>query len=287
MPHTRAYARTRHLHTRWTLQHTEMSVLKFLAALCTLLPQLSFGALFTGHRAFFMVFSPMLHSPDWPTKYKEYKGGIVVMNPFNASKATVQKVREDLDAKVLMYWDTMDIQIKVEGAKCLHSTPNRDCSDVSNDWTRCASGAMPCCFSYDCDAFKTTTCPEDDYARALWAIYKPEWCVNELGAVGKPNTPICTYGKGPLACHSPQSNAAVVPFLAGWLTSHGYDGVYFDEYFKSWKIDFPFPVDTNGDGKPDTLEETKRQYNTYRPPFSAALRKALGPDAIMIANSGP
>jgi Ca2+-binding EF-hand superfamily protein len=207
----------------------------------------------TGHRAFFMVFSPMLESPDWPSAYEEYRGGIVVMNPFNASKATVHKVRQDLDVKVVMYFDTQDIQIKVQG-KCLGSDANRLCSDVSTDWRRCASGAMPCCFSYECNAFNTSACPEDDYARrALGAVYKPSWAVNELVA-GKPGTPICTYGKGPLGCYSAASNAALVPFLHGWLTSHAYDGVYFDEYFAEWKLVFPFPVDTDGDGKVDFQE---------------------------------
>ena len=127
--------------------------------------------------------------------------------------------------------DTQDIQIKAKG-KCLGSRANRLCSDVSSDWTRCASGAMPCCYSFECNAFNTTTCPEDDFARALWKVYKPEWAVNELGPGA--GTPICTYGKGPLGCHSAASNAALVPFLAAWLVSHGYDGIYFDEYFAKW-----------------------------------------------------
>ena len=58
----------------------------------------------TGHRAFFMVFSPMLDSPDWPAAYLQYRGGIVVMNPFNTSKATVQRVKDELGVKVVMYW---------------------------------------------------------------------------------------------------------------------------------------------------------------------------------------
>ena len=91
----------------------------------------------------------------------------------------------------------------------------------------------------------------------------------------------------PLACHSAQSNAALVPFVADWVTSRGYDGVYFDEYFKAWTQTFPFPVDTDGDGKPETLAETQTQYDKYRPAFSAALRTALGPGALMIANSDP
>ena len=56
-------------------------------------------------------------------------------------------------------------------------------------------------------------------------------------------------------------------------------------YFKAWTRTFPFPVDTDGDGKADTPAETRAQYDKYRPAFSAALRKALGPNAIMVANS--
>jgi hypothetical protein len=238
----------------------------------------------TGHRAFFILFTPMLDSPDWPSKYEEYRGGVIVMNPFNASKEAVQKVRDDLNARVVMYFDTVNIQIKAQG-RCLGSTANKICSNTATDWTRCASGAMPCCYGYNCNAYNTTTCPEDDYARALWKVYKPEWAVNQL-TQGQPDTPICRYGKGPLACYSAASNAALVPFLADWLVGHGYDGVYFDQYFKGWSTKFPYPVDTDGDGTADTLAETQKQYNLYRPQFSAALRKALGPDAIMIANSG-
>ena len=207
------------------------------------------------------------------------------------------------------YYDTQDVQIKATNGKCLNAKPSRICSDTSDGWTRCASGAMPCCYSYNCDAYSTTACPEDDYALALASVYKQTWAVNELQqqpphapaqlvpdlhlhAVNGPmqtaasvRTPICTYGKGPLGCHSAASNAALVPFLADWVTSRGYDGLYFDEYFKAWYHTFPYPVDTDGDGKPDTLEDTKEQYNTFRPAFTAALRRRLGPDALMIANS--
>ena len=33
-------------------------------------------------RAFFTVFQPMLESPDWPSAYSEYQGGVVIMNPY-------------------------------------------------------------------------------------------------------------------------------------------------------------------------------------------------------------
>ena len=178
------------------------------------------------------------------------------MNPFNASKATVSKVRRDLGVKVLMYYDTQDIQIHTPTGKCLNPTPNKICTDrdAATGWTRCASGAMPCCFSHECNAYTSTACPEDDYARALASAFDAKWCVNELtpsppataatkamitGAVANAaaaaaaadeRVPVCAYGKGPLGCHSAQSNAAMVPFLADWIAGHGYDGVYFDEY---------------------------------------------------------
>ena len=81
-------------------------------------------------------------------------------------------------------------------AGCVAANP-RICSDTAADWTRCASGAMPCCFSYNCDAYNTTTCPEDDYARALNAVYKPEWAVNELHHGARPSRDrVAGYGHG-------------------------------------------------------------------------------------------
>ena len=40
------------------------------------------------------------------------------------------------------------------------------------------------------------------------------------------------------------------------------------------------------DGQPDSQAAMKAQYDKWRPAFSAGLRAALGPDALMIANSG-
>ena len=77
-----------------------------------------------------MVFSPMLDAHDWPAAYAQYSGGIVVMNPFNASAATVAKVRADLNAKVVMYWDTEDIQIKAAG-RCLSPGGNTNIATIA------------------------------------------------------------------------------------------------------------------------------------------------------------
>ena len=146
----------------------------------------------------------------------------------------VQKVRDELKVKVLMYWDTEDIQIKAANGRCLGTAPNKICNDSATDWTRCASGTMPCCFSFECDAYRTTTCPDDDFSEALRAVYPQSLAVNDLAEegglplrplAGGSGVPICTYGKGPLGCHSNRSNTALVPFLAGWIKSRGYDGM--------------------------------------------------------------
>jgi hypothetical protein len=181
---------------------------------------------FKGHRAFFIVFSPMLDAPEWPRAYNRYRGGLVVMNPFNATNVTVEKVRRDLGVKVLMYFDTNDIQIKTTGA-CLSTS--RICNDSSTGWTRCASGTMPCCYNFNCDAFKTSGCPADTFAHSLQEVFKAEWAVNQVHR-GSDGTPLCLYGKGPLFCHSARSNAALVPFLAQWVRENGFDGLYLDEY---------------------------------------------------------
>ena len=51
----------------------------------TTAPEMGTSAI-TGHRAFYTVFSPMLDAPDWPHKYLPYVNGLVVMNPFNATR---------------------------------------------------------------------------------------------------------------------------------------------------------------------------------------------------------
>jgi hypothetical protein len=110
------------------------------------------------------------------------------MNPFNATAATVQQVKDDLNVSVVMYFDSQDIQIKLEG-KC---TGASKICDGPQPWTHCASGAMPCCYSYNCDAFNTTMCPPDDYAAALARVFPQRLALRELP--GPNNTrpiPIC------------------------------------------------------------------------------------------------
>ena len=116
-----------------------------------------------------------------------------------------------------------------------------------------------------------------------------------------------------------KSNAALVPLLAGWVRDRGFDGIYLDEcrrgiqisrqkppplcriyasrgcryrYFETFRTQaylggYPdgTKFDATGDGRPDEAAAIEAQYLKYRPLFTAGLRAALGPDAIMVANT--
>ena len=50
--------------------------------------------------AFYILFEAMTRAPEWPTAYDRFRGGTVVMNPFNVTRETVQRVKRDLNANV-------------------------------------------------------------------------------------------------------------------------------------------------------------------------------------------
>ena len=234
----------------------------------------------------------MLDSPDWPSAYEQYRGGLIVMRPFNATKATVQQVKRDLDATVLMYWDSTDMQVTTPG-ECAPHAPKRDCDPSGpQQWTHCASGAVACCQSYNCSAFTAPTCPPDAFSRAAERVASPAWAIRRLPADGGAPIPVCWYGFGPMHVHTAASNAALVPFLAGWVRDHGFDGIYLDEYFQTFRYDLylaGYPAgtlfDATGDGRADTAAAMESSYLKFRPLFTKGLRAALGPDAIMVANT--
>ena len=245
-----------------------------------------------GARAFYTLFAPMLNSPDWPSAYEEYRGGVVVMQPFNVTRATVDAVRAALDVRVLMYFDSTEL-MKTMSAECAPGAAPRDCNPAGRErWTRPSSGAIACCFSKQCDAFNTTTCPPDPYSRALARAIDNRWAIRRLPAGAAPPIPICWYGFGPVHAHSAASVAGLVPFVSGWAKGAGFDGVYLDEYFSQSPGDkylggYPAGTqfDADGDGQPDSLAEISAQNARFRPAFTAGLRVELGPDAILIANT--
>lgn len=176
-------------------------------------------------RAFYTMFAAMLEAPEWPAAYEEYRGGVVVMQPHNANKSTVDAVRRALDVKVLMYFDATDLKLKLRG-ECAPGAPPRDCNASGAElWTRCSSGAVACCTSYNCSAFDAPTCAPDAFDRALAEVVNPLWAIRRLppafAAESAPSVPICWYGFGPLHVHSNASTTALAPFLARWVEANG------------------------------------------------------------------
>ena len=57
-----------------------------------------------GRQAFYGLYEPMLRAPgrEWPYRYNRFSGGVVVMDPFNVTAATVAEVKATLNATVLM-----------------------------------------------------------------------------------------------------------------------------------------------------------------------------------------
>ena len=44
----------------------------------------------TGKRAFYALFEPMLRVPgEWPSAYEQFRDGVIILDPFNATAATV------------------------------------------------------------------------------------------------------------------------------------------------------------------------------------------------------
>jgi hypothetical protein len=214
------------------------------------------------------------------------------MNPFNVTADDVTRVRAALDVKVLMYFDSTELMKRMH-AECAPGAPERDCDPSgSQEWVRPSSGRVACCFSKQCSVFNTSTCPADDFSRALGGVIRDEWAIRRLPADGTPPVPVCWYGFGPVHAHSAASIASLAPFVASWATRRDFDGVYIDELFAQSPGEhylFKYPpgteFDADGDGKPDSLAAIKAQNDRYRPAFTARLRAALGPGAILIANT--
>ena len=55
-------------------------------------------------QAFYGLYEPMMRAPgEWPQRYHRFNnGGVVVMDPYNVSRATVAEVKAKLNATVLM-----------------------------------------------------------------------------------------------------------------------------------------------------------------------------------------
>ena len=241
--------------------------------------------------AFYILFEPMMRSAEWPTAYARYNGGTVVMNPFNVTHETVQRVKRELNATVLMYFDLADSQIKTPDGRCVRQ--DRSCRDGDETW-KCSTGAMSCCSSIDCDAYANTTlCPQDAFSQSYQRVFPAKFAVNQVFADNASRVPQCLYSKGPLYVFSNRSVAALVPWLSATVRENGFDGLYMDQFYYGPSYGRALyesllgnrgDYDTDGDGRADSVSAITAQAATWFPMFMQRLRRELGRDAVLLGN---
>jgi hypothetical protein len=90
-----------------------------------------------------------------------------------------------------------------------------------------------------------------------------------------------------------ESADALTQLLSMVVKDGGFDGLYLDGYidprtYKPPAVMKGRHLDYDGDGEADNPEAVVKQYQEFGPYFVAELRKALGPSAVILANSaGP
>jgi hypothetical protein len=139
-----------------------------------------------GKRAFYALFEPMLRAPgEWPSRYEQFRDGVVVLDPFNATRATVAEVKRALNATVLMYWDTNDMIVNHTG-ECLRKKGTGqvegECGglDGAGEPKPCSTGHYMCCDRFDCPYSKAPMCGPDAFPDAFAKVFDPTWAVREL-----------------------------------------------------------------------------------------------------------
>jgi hypothetical protein len=158
---------------------------------------------------------------------------------------------------------------------------------------KCSTGGPGlCCTSFDCDRFKNAKlCLADDFYLGLSKSFDASWTINLLDIDTNRTQPLCNYYFGPMFCPFQKSIDALVPYVAGWVKHRGFDELYLDEFFPSASIAFPLSLlanisfDADGDGKPETVADLVAQFHKFKPLMAAELRKALGDEAIILANT--
>ena len=118
---------------------------------------------------------------------------------------------------------------------------------------------------------------------------------------GLPGTMVESYPGLAKYVWSSRLASLLAAFLADWLLSQHFDGLYLDGYVEPDRVDFHQcalhaegcqsfikpgrTYDVNGDGKPDSAEQVYGQYFAWAPAFVAMVRARLGARAVLLANS--
>ena len=243
-------------------------------------------------QAFYILFANQIDNPMWPDKIcqnggvgpqggecvspKTYAGGIVIASPMNITSGHIAKVKSAIPgAAVLAYFDFGETPIKPEAsdagvcACCTgHVMGDREGRNCSTTYP-CSDGHSPA------------------YLQSLNAHFPPSYAARKPSADGGPPALRCSYPGLAQYVWSNRSAPAIGAWLGGWATQHGFDGVYLDGYLARAPSYAP-GWDYDGDGVAESTADAIAQYESWAPVFVAELRKALGDDAIILANAaGP
>ena len=206
-------------------------------------------------RASFRLGLDDLTGPDWPARFRNYS--LFVCSP-RFEERHLQQVRRDIPgAKLIAYFDTQFAMI------------DKGCA---------SSGGT-------------------GYYKAFNRYFKPEWAITDLGT----GLPVCLQSKRGWAGTQPAGwvafPAAVdavakyhkeVTFNASW------DGMYLDDAGSTYNRRFASLVedasggnfDIDGDGQADSLATMLAQWQAFRPYLFLKLREIVGPQGLLLANSG-
>ena len=218
--------------------------------------------------AFFVLFAHDIESPSFPHTgcggFDCSRYDLFVVSPLNFTRAHVAKLKSAgrPGSHVLGYFDTAHVPI-LGGCATGHSFGDHAGKNCSQ-YGQCGDG------------------PYLEELRAVFPVeYADRWSNNE--------SIICSYPG--LADHVPhaESVAALVPLLAKTARSSGFDGLYLDNRINAELFAGGARAASFDRGAAVSWATTKADaiamYTAWAPALSSGLRRALGPDAIIIGNS--
>ena len=226
--------------------------------------------------AFFVLFAHDIDGPAFPHaacgSFDCSRYNLFVVSPLNVTRRHVDELRRvgggEKDAIVLGYFDTLHVPIR-SGCATGHSFgdhPGKNCSQYGQ-------------------------CGDGPYLKGLRDVFPPSMATHRAanGSV------VCSYpGLADHVAHD-ASVTALVPYLAGVAQEAGFDGWYLDNrlspaLFARSAVDAQFGNTTAGSavraGWATTASDAVAMYSSWGGALTSGLRAALGPDAVLIGNSG-